>query len=54
MCLYAVTDGLDSEKQAARTGVTALPLQPGPHVGARGESPLPDLHVFLESKVIFG
>ena len=49
-----VTDGLDSEKQAERTGVTALLHKPGPHVGARGESPLPDLHLFLEAKVILG
>lgn len=55
-CVFVcvVTDGLDSEKQAERTAVTALLLEPGPHVGARGDSPLPDLHVFLEAQSYIG
>lgn len=54
MCVCVVTDGLDSAKQAERTGVTVLLHEPAPHVGARGQSPLPDLHLFLEPKVILG
>lgn len=34
--------------------LTALLHEPGPHVGARGDSPLHDLHLFLEPKVISG
>lgn len=52
MCV--VTDGLDSKEQAERTGVTAFLHEPGPHVGARGEFPLPDLHLFLEPKSYIG
>lgn len=35
-------------------GVKALLHELGPHLSARGESPLPDLHLFLEPKVILG
>lgn len=54
VCWCVVTDGLDNEKKAERMGVTALLLEAGPHVGARGQSPLPDLHVFLEPKSYTG
>lgn len=40
--------------RSRQRGVTELLHEPGPHVGARGESPLPDLHLFLEPKVILG
>lgn len=48
VCIWRVcgTDGRDCKRQK-RTGVLFL-LQLGPHVGALGESPLHDLHVFLE------
>lgn len=51
VCARFVTDGPESKKQAERTEKVLL-HEPGPHVAARGEFLLPDLHLFLEPSYI--